>query len=122
MDEQRFLRTYLQEHPEQAEKIAVVSFAFEKGTDLEKINAHLRNYKKRLDLPFDIVYAGKAEKEAAQAAFPALNHVMAFPTMIILDKQGRVRKIHTGFDGPATSRYARFSKDFEQLITQLTQE
>lgn len=122
MDEQRFLRTYLQEHPEQAEKIAVVSFAFEKGTDLEKINAHLRNYKKRLDLPFDIVYAGKAEKEAAQTAFPALNHVMAFPTMIILDKQGRVRKIHTGFDGPATSRYARFTKDFEQLITQLTQE
>ncbi|MEY3249372.1 MAG: hypothetical protein RL742_1415, partial [Bacteroidota bacterium] len=122
MDEQRFLCSYLQDHPEQAEKIAVVSFAFEKGSDPEKINAHLRNYKKRLDLPFDVVYAGKAEKEAAQAAFPALNRVMAFPTMIILDKQGRVQKIHTGFDGPATSRYARFTKDFEQLMTQLTRE
>jgi hypothetical protein len=122
MDEQRFLTEYMKSHPEQAGQIAVVSFAFEKGSDKDKITAHLQGYKKRLGIPFDLVYAGKADKEAAQAVFPALERVMAFPTMIIIDKEGKVRRIHTGFDGPATSKYADFKKEFEQLLTQLTAE
>jgi thiol-disulfide isomerase/thioredoxin len=122
MDEQRFLTEYLKTHPEQAAKTAVVSFAFEKGSDKDKITAHLQGYKTRLGIPFDLVYAGKADKEAAQAVFPALERVMAFPTIIIIDKQGTVRRIHTGFDGPATSKYDDFKKEFEQLLTQLTKE
>jgi len=42
--------------------------------------------------------------------------------MMILDKQNRVRRVHTGFDGPATSRYAGFKSDFEKLINNLSVE
>ena len=30
-----------------------------------------------------------------------------------------VRRVHTGFDGPATSRYEAFRKDFDELIESL---
>ena len=34
-----------------------------------------------------------------------LNNVMSFPTLLIIDKKGKVRKIHTGFSGPSTGKY-----------------
>jgi hypothetical protein len=40
----------------------------------------------------------------------------AFPTMLILDENNRVVKIHTGFNGPATSQYEIFKRDFEESI------
>ncbi|WP_182995323.1 thioredoxin domain-containing protein [Pelobium manganitolerans] len=52
-----------------------------------------------------------------------LNKVMAFPTLIVLDKKGEVRKIHTGFSGPGTGRhYLDFTQEFEGLITAMLKE
>jgi len=121
-DEQIFLRDFLKTNPELAKQISVVGFSFERFEDPAQANAHLLAYKKKLGIPFELVYAGKADKDEAAKFFPALNKVMAFPTMMILDKQNRVRRVHTGFDGPATSRYAGFKSDFEKLINNLSVE
>lgn len=121
-DEQVFLRDFLQTNPELAKQISVVGFSFERIKDPAQANAHLLAYKKKLGIPFELVYAGKADKDEAAKFFPALNKVMAFPTMMILDKQNRVRRVHTGFDGPATSRHAAFKSDFEKLIIDLSSE
>jgi thiol-disulfide isomerase/thioredoxin len=121
-DEQVFLREFLQQNPDAARDQAVVSIAFERNQDTAKANAQLLTYKQKMGIPFDMVYAGKADKTAAAAFFPALDRVLAFPTMIVLDKQNRVRRIHTGFDGPATSRYGVFQKEFSQLISTLRNE
>jgi thiol-disulfide isomerase/thioredoxin len=121
-DEQTFLANYLRQHPEQARDIAVVGFAFERYKDTTQANAHLRTYRERLGLPFDLVLAGSATKADASGVFPMLSAVSSFPTMIILDKNNQVRRIHTGFEGPATSRYADFQKEFEALMNQLTQQ
>lgn len=121
-DEQVFLRDYLQKHPDIAGEIAVAGFAFERHKDPAQANAHLLQYKKKMGIPFDIVYAGKNDKAEAEKLFPALSKVMAFPTMIIIDKQNRVRRIHTGFDGPATSKYGAFEKEFAELMETLHKE
>ena len=118
-DEQIFLRDFLKENPELAQEISVIGFSFERFQDPAQANAHLLEYKKKMGIPFELVYAGKASKEEAAKFFPALDNVMAFPTMMILDKQNQVRRVHTGFDGPATSRYASFKTDFEKLIHEL---
>jgi thiol-disulfide isomerase/thioredoxin len=115
-DEQVFMSQYLKKHPDMAAQMAVTGFAFERNKTPEAANAHLLQYKKKLDLPFDLVYAGEANKEVAQKVFPALNKVMAFPTMIVVDKNNIVRHVHTGFDGPATSRYAAFEQQFDQWM------
>ncbi|MCC6283532.1 MAG: TlpA family protein disulfide reductase [Saprospiraceae bacterium] len=118
-DEQVFLTEFLKENPDVAQEMAVVGFAFERNKEVAQSNAHLSAYKKKMGIPFEIVYAGKADKASAAQFFPALDHVMAFPTMIVIDKQNQVRQIHTGFDGPATSKYADFKLEFTRLIQDL---
>jgi thiol-disulfide isomerase/thioredoxin len=119
-DEQVFLRDFLKKNPQIAAKVAVTGFSFERHKDPAQANAHLAQYRKTLDLPYDIVYGGTAGKDEAARVFPQLSQVMAFPTMIIVDQAGQVRRVHTGFDGPATTRYAAFQTEFENLLRELT--
>jgi hypothetical protein len=49
-----------------------------------------------------------------------LNEVVAFPTLIFVDKTGKVKKIHTGFSGPGTGAYyERFIEEFNATINEL---
>ena len=53
----------------------------------------------------------------ASKTLQMLNKIFAFPTTIYIDKNGTVREIHTGFNGPATGEYyEEFKKNFEKLI------
>lgn len=118
-DEMIFLRDYLKEHPDIAGDIKVVGFAFERGKDVAKATSHLLEYKKKLGIPFDIVYAGEPNKDTVLAFFPALDKLPGYPVMMVIDKQGQVREVHTGFDGPATSRYTAFKEDFDKLMREM---
>ena len=52
-----------------------------------------------------------------------LNHVMSFPTSIVIDKTGKVRKIHTGFYGPATGDYyLNYVEEFNKFMDKLLAE
>ena len=47
----------------------------------------------------------------------------SYPTTIFIDKKGVVRKIHTGFNGPATGLfYDEFKADFNKLVDELLAE
>lgn len=119
-DEVQFLTDYLADHPEQDVKI--IGLAFEKYREPEKANLQIQRYRKELKIPYPILYAGYYDKKEAAEKLPMLNQIVSYPTMILVDKQGKVRKIHTGFSGPATSAYADFKQEFEQQVTQLLQE
>ena len=52
-----------------------------------------------------------------------LNHVLSYPTTIFIDKKGMVRKIKTGFNGPATGdKFVQFKKEFKAFVTELANE
>ena len=52
-----------------------------------------------------------------------LKDIIGFPTTIIIDKKGDVRKIHTGFSGPGTGEhYIEFISEFEKLTNDLLAE
>ena len=47
----------------------------------------------------------------------------SYPTSIFIDKKGNVRKIHTGFNGPATGdKYSEFIVEFESFVVELLSE
>jgi hypothetical protein len=49
-----------------------------------------------------------------------LKNFIAFPTLIVIDKKGKVRKIHTGYSGPATGKhYVEFKMEFEAFVKKL---
>ena len=49
-----------------------------------------------------MMLAGISDVEAAAAQLPQLEGFSAFPTTIFIGRDGRVRRVHAGFHGPAT--------------------
>ena len=74
--------------------------------------AAIQTYKDEFGIPYEILHAGHSKKSEAAKSLPMLNHILSFPTMIFIDRENKVRRIHTGFSGPATSVY----KDFEVVF------
>ncbi|MEJ0032995.1 MAG: hypothetical protein WDO15_22740 [Bacteroidota bacterium] len=63
------------------------------------------------------------DKDKASETLPALNKILAFPTTIFVGKDGKVKHIHTGFEGPGTGvYYERFKERFNQIINELLAE
>lgn len=119
-DETEFLLEYLNNHP--TENLAVIALAFERHKDKDKALAAIRKYKEFFGMDYEILYAGTSDKTEASQALPMLNRVLSFPTMIFVDQQNNVRRIHTGFAGPATSEYATFKREFESFVQELLVE
>ena len=85
----------------------------------------IQRLKDRIGIEYPIALAqfGSSNKTKAQQKLPMLNHVLSYPTSIFVDKKGDVRKIHTGFNGPATGqKYLDFKKEFESFIDLLLKE
>ncbi len=119
-DEANFLVDYFQQN--NPSNLEVIGLAFEKHRDKAKANATLRTYKEKMNIPYEMVVAGYANKKEAAESLPMLNAIISYPTMIFVDKKNQVRRIHTGFSGPATSQYADFVKEFDEFVNELIAE
>lgn len=123
LDETKFLVDYL--NTTKNEDVAVIGLAFESAKTKKKAFEGMERLKERIGVPYPMLLAqyGSYDKAIAQEKIPMLNHILSYPTTIFIDKKGKVRKIHTGFNGPATGeKFITFKRDFHQLVTQLTSE
>ncbi len=119
-DETNFLVDYLKNNPDK--NIEIIALAFEKYRDPKKAKNAIQIYKNKFKMPYEMLLAGYSNKKEAAESLPMLNHILSYPTMIFLDKNDKVRKIHTGFAGPATSQYEAFAKEFEEFVAELVAE
>lgn len=118
-DESNFLVNYVSKNP--SDKLSIIALAFERNADVAQ--TQVATYKTKMKIPYEILIAGTTtKKDEAVKSIPWLSEVIAYPTMVILDKNNKVRLIHTGFDGPATSKYATFAKEFDSTIKSLLSE
>ena len=123
LDETKFLVDYLGKNP--TDNLEVIALAFEYARTEEGAFRGIRRLKERLDIPYPILLAqyGTSDKGAANEKLPMLNHVLSYPTTIFIDKEGVVRRIHTGFNGPATGeKYTAFKRDFHNFVQELLSE
>lgn len=112
-DETLFLKEYLVANP--SDNLEVIGLAFE-YYEKEKSLEIIKRYSEVMDVPYPILYAGNSNKKKAINALPMLNAIVSYPTMIFLDEENKVQKIHTGFNGPATSDYESFVQEFEEYM------
>ncbi|MEM9546621.1 MAG: TlpA disulfide reductase family protein [Bacteroidota bacterium] len=119
-DESLFLIDYLNNNP--SEDIAVIEVAFERYKNELKAKEVLKRYKEKMQLPFTVLYGGFANKALASEKFPQITNVLSYPTLIFVDKTNRIRHIHTGFAGPATSEFPAFEQKFKNLINELRED
>ena len=121
LDEMNFLSPWYSENKSRG--VEIIGLAFERKSEPEYIKKTLKSLVKRYNVEYEILFAGTTSEESKQKALPALNKLSSFPTTIFIDKKGKVRKIHTGFNGPATGEYFdEFKKEFNSSIYELLAE
>ncbi|WP_343914812.1 TlpA disulfide reductase family protein [Aquimarina litoralis] len=123
MDETKFYVDYYNKNKNK--DIEFVALAFEYAKTSEKAFKSIERMRTKLKVAYPILLAqyGTSNKEKAQEKLPMLNHVLSYPTTVFIDKKGSVRKIHTGFNGPATGqKYLDFKQEFESFVNQLLNE
>lgn len=121
MDETRFLTDwYTKNH---SKGVEIIGLAYEIKPEFEYARERVQTMKDKMNVPYDFVIAGTSSTTSASESLPMLNKVMSFPTSIIIDRKGKVRRIHTGFSGPATGvHYEEFVDDFNQFMKKLIDE
>ncbi len=121
MDETKFLSGFYDEYKNKG--MEVIALAFERSTDFSKSVSNVTRLKTRFNATYEFLITEKTGKDQASEALPMINGIMAFPTTIYIDKKGAVRKIYTGFNGPATGeKYTTYVQETRALIDRLLNE
>jgi thiol-disulfide isomerase/thioredoxin len=112
MDETKFLSEWKNKT---GCKIEVVALDFEKITDEHTVKNNIGRLKQRYGINYSILFAGSNDKTVAANKL-GLNTVIAYPTLIFLDKNKKVLYTHSGFSGPATGKeYEKFQNWFSRI-------
>ena len=120
MDETAFLSEYYQKNKERG--VEVVALAYEYYEDPLLAGNSVRKFQKRFNVQYPMLLTGVTVSDTlrTEKTLPQLTKIKSFPSTIFIDKQGKVAKIHAGFEGPGTgSRYELLKKEFEGTIDQL---
>ena len=123
LDETAFISDFIKEN--NYKDLRFVSLAFEYAKTKQKAIENINKLEKRFDIKYPILLAqyGTSNKVEAQKKLPSLNQVISYPTLIFIDRNKNVRRIHTGFNGPATGKkYQKFKNEFKDLVIKLIEE
>lgn len=115
-DESKFLKEM---HGAYSNKgLQIIPVAFEREASIQDQLFRIQRQFNDLSLPYPPYLGGTSPKTTAEKVFPQLNHVISYPTAIIIDKKGKVRKIHTGFYGPGTGQHYQRHKEMLTLFVE----
>lgn len=121
LDEMKYLAPWYKAN--RARGVEVIGLAFERKDDFSYAQGTIGRLKARNAVDYEVLFAGKAGAEAVARVLPELDGFSSYPTTIFIDRKGNVRKIYTGYNGPATGLfYDEFKKEFNALIDSLLAE
>ncbi len=98
--------------------LEVYALAFERSADREAAKPAIARVASYLDLPYPILFAGRAERGAVEKVLPIENFI-SYPTYLLYDRQGRLIEVHAGFSGPATSGWKAYSEGMYATLQEL---
>ncbi|HMC87784.1 MAG TPA: TlpA disulfide reductase family protein [Chitinophagaceae bacterium] len=123
MDETAFLSEYYKKNKQRG--IEIVSLAYEYSTDRERSLKTLRRCQQRFNVTYPMLITGVSVNDSlrTEKTLPELTQIKFFPSSVIIDKKGKVRKLDTGFNGPGTGEhYVLYKKEFEETVDKLLVE
>jgi thiol-disulfide isomerase/thioredoxin len=123
LDESKYYAQFYKNNRDK--NIEIIALAFEYSKTKKEAFNRIDHLKNKIGINYTVLLAqyGTDDKAKALEKLPMLEHVISYPTSIFIDKTGKVRKIHTGFNGPATGeKYVEFKAEFEAFVTELLAE
>jgi len=120
-DEAAFFASWYHELAPQG--LEIVGLMFEQSGDRAEAVSAVERFRDRYSIDYPLLIAGENDREQAQRLLPQLSAVLAYPTTIFIDRTGKVRRVHTGFSGPATGvHYDELRQDFDRTVRALLAE
>ena len=123
MDETAFLSDYYDKNKQRG--IEAVALAYEYSTDFNRSVKSLTKFQQRFNVNYPILVTGVKVSDTlrTEKTLPQVTRIKVFPSTIIIDKKGKVRKFETDFFGPGTgAHYEAFKKEFYATINDLLKE
>ena len=123
MDETAFLSNYYNNNKQRG--VEVIALAYEYTTDWERSVKSLKKFKQRFNVQYIILNTEVTVIDSlrTQKTLPQVTDIKFFPSSIIIDKKGKIRKLDTGFNGPATGlHYVAYKKEFNSVVDNLLKE
>jgi thiol-disulfide isomerase/thioredoxin len=118
MDETRYFTELHNKY--QPKGLEIVSVYFEYSDDFAKSVAAIRRTQKNLNVPYTMLLGGKVSAENVQKVFTNLQNFYAYPTSVLVNKDGQVVHIYTGFSGPGTGKYFQtYKEEFENSLIEI---
>jgi thiol-disulfide isomerase/thioredoxin len=100
--------------------LEIVGLAYEMTGERGRDAVYVRKYAERHRIGYPLLLAGTSDKSEASETLPDLSGVLAFPTLVFVARDGTVKAIHTGFEGPGTgSHFTELKKKYVALVEDL---
>ncbi|MDG1253251.1 MAG: TlpA disulfide reductase family protein [Schleiferiaceae bacterium] len=114
LDESAFFKKLSESH----DGLDIYALAFERSDDRQTAKPAIERVANYLQLPYPILFAGRAERGAVEKVLPIENFI-SYPTYLLYDRQGLLVEVHAGFSGPATSGWNAYSEGMFETLKQL---
>jgi thiol-disulfide isomerase/thioredoxin len=110
-----------------ARGLEIVGLMFENDPDPAIARPRVQTFIKRYSVQYPMLIAGTTEasptSKTIAEALPQLVNFGAYPTTIVLGRDGRVRSVHAGFASAATGEeHVRLTQEVRDLIERLLTE
>jgi peroxiredoxin len=120
-DEAVFLRELLATR--RARGLKVIQLMFEYTPDFASAAAAARAFADKFSIDYPVLIAGTTSDDDVLKKLPQLTAFKAYPTLFMIGRDGRVRHIHAGFNGPATgAHYDEQKREMTALVDALLNE
>lgn len=123
MDETAFLSDYYNKNKQRG--MEIVALAYEYTTDFQRSQQSLEKFQRRFNVQYPVLITGVTVSDTlrTEKTLPQVTDIKVFPSSIIIDKEGKVRKFDTGFFGPGTGHhYEAYKNEFYETIDKLLEE
>ncbi len=120
-DQTKYLVSWYEKNRDRG--VEILASSYEANYSQEYGLQRLEQYREANNIPYELVLGGRLSKTGAAMSLPFVDRIKAFPTLVILDKKGYVRYVHSYFNGPATGKYYEaFDERFNQIVDELLAE
>lgn len=93
--------------------LQIVGLAYEFTGNAARDREMVRRFAKHYGITYPLLLAGVSDKKKASATLPDLTRVIAYPTSLFIGRDGKVKRIYSGFAGPGTGQH------FDALRTEM---